>query len=157
MASVIGAMDAVAVASGAAVGALLRYGVSEGAVRAGGVTVKPWATCTVNIVGSGALGAVVALSQPPPVHRSAGSADVLRRAASTGTSRAAGAALSPRAALFFSTGLLGGFTTFSSFAVDVALAGSFARGAALVAITNAGSLGAAVACFRLVGARRGLL
>lgn len=82
-----------AVASGGALGSLLRWLVETALpAAAGGV---PWATVLVNVAGSAVLGAVVALL---------GSGAPLRRA-------------------FLGTGVLGGFTTFSTYAVQVALLG----------------------------------
>lgn len=90
-----------AVASGGALGSLLRW-LAETALpaAAGGV---PWATVLVNVVGSAVLGAVVALL---------GSGAPTRRA-------------------FLGTGVLGGFTTFSTYAVQVALLGQVVPALAL--------------------------
>ncbi len=81
------------VALGGAIGSALRYGVNIAAPRLLG-TGFPWATLTVNIVGSflmGLLSAALAekFSDQPDLR------------------------------LFLTTGILGGFTTFSAFSLDV--------------------------------------
>ncbi|GAA1174966.1 CrcB family protein [Ornithinimicrobium humiphilum] len=93
-----------AVALGGAVGSLLRWGV-EGVLPAaeGGL---PVATLLVNVVGSLLIGALAVLLAGPSVEAS-------RRA-------------------FWTTGLLGGFTTFSTFAVQVAALGAVAPATALL-------------------------
>lgn len=106
-----------AVALGGASGSLLRWAV-EGALPASAGAV-PWATLTVNVVGSAALGAVgvvLASGSCPPVHRA-----------------------------FLTTGLLGGFTTFSTYAVQVALLGERAPALAVTyaALTPALCVGSA--------------
>lgn len=73
---------------GGAVGTLARHGVAQ---WLGASTAWPWATFCVNVVGSLALGVVVARIGRP---------DDPRR-------------------LLLGTGLLGGFTTYSAFAVEV--------------------------------------
>lgn len=82
------------VAAGGAIGSMARYLVTQGALWAMGPGF-PWGTLTVNVVGSLLMGLLVA-------------ALVLK-----GEDTAA-----PR--LFLATGVLGGFTTFSSFSLDVA-------------------------------------
>lgn len=84
-----------AIAAGGAVGSVGRYlcVVALGGWLGNGF---PWGTLAVNIVGSFAMGVVVQLAalhwQPPPEVK-----------------------------LFLTVGLLGGFTTFSSFSLEVAL------------------------------------
>jgi CrcB protein len=78
------------VALGGALGAVLRYLTSLGAMRLIGAGF-PWGTVIVNIVGSFAMGIVVV---------------VLAHVSGT------------RFAPFLMTGLLGGFTTFSAFSLD---------------------------------------
>jgi CrcB protein len=76
------------VALGGALGALLRFAVTEQV----GSSTSPWGTLTVNLVGSlalGALSAALALS-----------------------------VVSEGQALLFGTGLLGAFTTMSTFSMD---------------------------------------
>ncbi|RMH48380.1 MAG: fluoride efflux transporter CrcB [Alphaproteobacteria bacterium] len=80
------------VALGGALGASLRYLVSVGAMRLLGPGF-PWATLFVNVVGSFAMGVIVVVL----AHKDA-----------------------TRLAPFLMTGLLGGFTTFSAFSLDVA-------------------------------------
>lgn len=80
---------------GGGIGAALRHGVNIGAARLLG-TSFPWGTLTVNIVGSfvmGLLTAWFAFEASPSQHWR----------------------------LFLTTGILGGFTTFSTFSLDSAL------------------------------------
>ncbi|MEM1371090.1 MAG: fluoride efflux transporter CrcB [Pseudomonadota bacterium] len=82
-------------AAGGALGAAARYLVSVAAVRmAGPGAVFPWGTLTVNIVGSFLMGVVVHW-----LAVRAGGGSELRT--------------------FLATGILGGFTTFSAFSLDV--------------------------------------
>jgi CrcB protein len=83
-------MTLIQVALGGALGAVLRYLTSVGAMRLVGPGF-PWATMTVNVVGSFAMGVLVV---------------VLAREGGT------------RLAPFLMTGVLGGFTTFSAFSLD---------------------------------------
>ena len=80
-----------AVAAGGVAGALIRYGAGQlGPARAGGF---PWATFGINVVGCAVIGAfLVLVTEILTVHR------LVRP--------------------FFGTGVLGGFTTFSTYAVD---------------------------------------
>jgi CrcB protein len=80
---------------GGGIGAALRHGVNVGTARLLG-TGFPFGTLTVNIVGSLAMGLFAAY------FAFKGDASQHWR-------------------LFFTTGLLGGFTTFSAFSLDVAL------------------------------------
>jgi len=82
-----------AIASGGALGAMARYGVSLAAFRVMGSNF-PWGTLTVNAVGSFAMGGVIAWLAATEPHGSA-----LRA--------------------FLTIGLLGAFTTFSTFSLDV--------------------------------------
>jgi len=93
------------VALGGAVGATLRYGVGRLSVAAFGAT-WPVGTGIVNVVGSLLLGLLVGLGPR---------------------------GLSPEARLFAATGVLGAFTTFSTFSVET------------VSLAQRGDLGAAVA------------
>ncbi|WP_235735292.1 fluoride efflux transporter FluC [Nocardioides alcanivorans] len=78
------------VALGGMVGALARHGLEESwPTAAGGF---PWATFTINVVGSGALGALMAWVFTRTVH--------------------------PLTRPLLGTGLLGGFTTFSTYALE---------------------------------------
>lgn len=85
----------VIVAAGGAVGASLRHLTGLAAMRLLGVNF-PWGTLAVNIVGSFAMGVFIEL-----LARRFGASNELR--------------------LFIATGLLGGFTTFSAFSLDVAV------------------------------------
>ncbi len=83
-----------AIGMGGALGAISRHGVNLVAVQLAGPDF-PWGTLTVNIVGSFIMGLIIAIFaqfwQPPEAWR-----------------------------LFLVTGFLGGFTTFSTFSLDVA-------------------------------------
>ncbi len=83
------------VAAGGAIGASARHLVNSAALRWLGPGV-PWHTAAINIVGSFGIGLIVAW-----------------------LARRAGA--SPELRLFLVTGILGGFTTFSAFSLDVAV------------------------------------
>jgi CrcB protein len=80
---------------GAGIGGALRHSVNIACARACGVAF-PWGTLTVNVVGSFAIGVL------------AGWLAVK-----------AGETWSQPVRLFFATGILGGFTTFSAFSLDV--------------------------------------
>lgn len=80
------------VAIGGAVGSALRHLVNLAALRLGGPGF-PWGTLTVNVVGCLAMGMLVEL--------------IARRFGASAEMR-----------LVLATGLLGGFTTFSAFALD---------------------------------------
>lgn len=93
---------------GGGIGAAARHGVNIGAARLLGVNF-PHGTLIVNIVGSFLMGLLAAWF-----------------------AFKAGAAWSQHARLFLTTGVLGGFTTFSAFSLDTALL--WERGAIWVAI-----------------------
>jgi len=78
---------------GGCVGAACRFLVSGAVHRLMPVAVVPWGTLLVNVVGCAAIGAVAAWSES--------------RAVLTDSTR-----------LFVFTGVLGGFTTFSAFALE---------------------------------------
>ena len=106
----------VIVAAGGAVGASLRHLTGLAAIRLLGVNF-PWGTLAVNIVGSFAMGVFIEL-----LARRFGASNELR--------------------LFVATGLLGGFTTFSAFSLDVAVlwergAAGTAAGYVLVSVIGA--------------------
>lgn len=82
---------------GAGIGGSLRHAVNVACARAFG-TGFPWGTITVNIVGSFAMGALAAW-----------------------LAFKAGEGWSQPLRLFLTTGILGGFTTFSAFSLDAAL------------------------------------
>ncbi len=82
---------------GGGLGAMARHGVNITAARLFGIAF-PWGTLTVNIVGSLCMGLFVGWF-------------ALR----------AGGAVTQHARLFLTTGVLGGFTTFSAFSLDVAM------------------------------------
>lgn len=82
---------------GAGLGGVLRHGVNVGAARLVG-TNFPWGTLTVNVVGSLVMG----LAAGYFAFRD-------------------GLNWTQHARLFLTTGVLGGFTTFSAFSLDVAV------------------------------------
>jgi fluoride exporter len=109
----------VLVALGGAIGASLRHLVNLGALRLLGPSL-PWGTLAVNVAGCLAMGVFVEV-----LGRRLGGSAELR--------------------LFVATGLLGGFTTFSAFSLDIAVL--WERGAAAAALgyalaSVAGSLAA---------------
>lgn len=84
-------MNWLLVALGGAIGASLRYSASIWLVKPGGLF--PWTTWSVNLLGCFLAGAFFAFSQRYPV-------------------------LQQEARLLFMVGILGGFTTFSSFGLE---------------------------------------
>ncbi|MBB4041888.1 CrcB protein [Microvirga flocculans] len=82
---------------GAGIGGALRHGVNVGCARICG-TAFPWGTLTVNVVGSFVMGALAAW-----------------------LAFRAGEGWSQPLRLFLTTGILGGFTTFSAFSLDAVL------------------------------------
>ncbi|GAA2810709.1 fluoride efflux transporter CrcB [Kitasatospora sp. CM 4170] len=81
-----------AVALGGAVGAAARYGA--GLLWPAGPAAFPWTTLAVNVVGCAVIGVfLVAVTEGRPAH--------------------------PLLRPFFGTGVLGGFTTFSTYEVDI--------------------------------------
>lgn len=100
-----------AIAVGGGIGSVLRYVVTLLVTQRAGPGF-PWATLAINVAGSLAIGIIAELS----------------------VTRALG--IGPVARLFLMTGILGGFTTFSTFSLDiVTLAG---ERAALLACAYAG-------------------
>ncbi len=115
------------VAAGGAIGASMRHLVGLAAFRLMGPAF-PWGTLAVNIVGSFAMGVFIEL-----LARRFGASSELR--------------------LFVTTGLLGGFTTFSAFSLDVAVLwerGAQALAAGYVAASVAGAIAALFAGLMLV-------
>lgn len=82
---------------GAGIGGALRHGVNVGCARMCG-TAFPWGTLTVNIVGSFIMGVLAGW-----------------------LAFKAGEGWSQPLRLFLTTGILGGFTTFSAFSLDAVL------------------------------------
>jgi fluoride exporter len=82
---------------GAGIGGALRHGVNVGCARMCGAAF-PWGTLTVNVVGSFIMGAIAGW-----------------------LASKAGEASSQSLWLFLTTGILGGFTTFSAFSLDAVL------------------------------------
>lgn len=98
-----------AVALGGALGSLLRFFVA-GAVQSASWSGFPWGIFVVNITGGFAMGAIVELS-------------------------ALKLSLSPELRAFLTVGILGGYTTFSTFSLDSVLLiqrGAYASAAAYV-------------------------
>jgi CrcB protein len=112
---------------GGGIGAALRHGVNLAAARLFG-TAFPYGTLTVNVVGSvimGLLAAYFAFKGDATQHWR----------------------------LFFTTGILGGFTTFSAFSLDVALLyerGQIGLAALYVLVSVAVSIAGLFAGFALV-------
>ena len=110
----------VAAALGGALGALARWGLGEALPHDGGGW--PWATLVVNLTGCLVLGVLLALFARHPRH--------------------------PWLRPFLGTGVLGGYTTFSTFSVDavqLADAGRWPLAAGYVAVSVAGGVLAAAA------------
>ncbi len=82
---------------GAGIGGALRHGVNVGCARMYG-TAFPWGTLTVNVVGSFIMGVLTAW-----------------------LAFKAGEGWSQPLRLFLTTGILGGFTTFSAFSLDAVM------------------------------------
>ncbi len=111
-------MNWLLVALGGATGSVARYGAYRmWPASPGGFPVP---TLTVNLIGSFAIGLIYM--------------SVAARGASADNAR-----------LFWMTGVLGGFTTYSAFALETALLGFSLTGAAYVAATVVGCLLAAIA------------
>ena len=106
----------VAVAVGAGIGGVVRYAIGVWTVSRFGPHHGWLATGFINVSGSLVIGVVVEL--------------------------AARGFVTPLAGLFLATGILGGYTTFSTFALEIALA--VPGSAALAALYAAGSVGAGV-------------
>lgn len=88
------------VGAGAALGGILRYLLVVFAVARGGAGVSPLATFLINVTGSFLIGIVIEASAARPE-------------------------MSPLVRLFLATGVLGGYTTFSTFSFEtLALASS---------------------------------
>ncbi len=103
--------DWMAVALGGAIGALLRFYVSETVSSEG----FPWATLTVNLVGSLLLGVM--------------------------TAAVAASTLSETQALLLGTGILGAFTTLSTFSVETATLYQEEQWSALLGYVASSALG----------------
>ena len=120
------------VAAGGAIGAALRHGVGVLTLRHLSSS-WPWATFTVNILGSFAMGLLIGWL----------------------ALRAEGAGQSTR--LFLATGLLGGFTTFSAFSLEtMSLLRTGETVKALAYVTFSVVLGVAALGLGLWLTRRGL-
>lgn len=114
------------VGAGGAIGAVLRYAVSGAAYRILGASF-PWGTLAVNVLGCFIIGVAWALAEESTV--------------------------SPAARVFFLTGILGAFTTFSTFGletINLLRDGEVALGIANVVGSNLAGLLAVVLGFFLV-------
>jgi CrcB protein len=113
------------VATGGAAGSVLRYAMGIWCARWFGVAL-PWGTLAVNVIGSALIGLLGGLML-------------------------GGVPLSQEARVLAITGILGGFTTFSAFSLDVGTL--FLRSptiaAGYLALTLAGGLGAFAIAFML--------
>ncbi|MEE1658078.1 fluoride efflux transporter CrcB [Microvirga sp. CF3062] len=98
---------------GAGIGGTLRHGVNVGCARMCGAAF-PWGTLTVNVVGSFLMGAIAAWLA---LRGDEGWSQPLR--------------------LFLTTGILGGFTTFSAFSLDAVML--WERGQAGLAMAYVGA------------------
>ena len=101
------------VAAGGAIGSVLRYLLGGAIQQQASKSVLPWGTLVVNLSGCFVIGLLWELSEA--------------------------VAISPNVRIFTFIGVLGGFTTFSSFALEnrnLLSDGEFAYAAANVAISN---------------------
>lgn len=115
------------IAAGGAVGAVLRYAVSGLAHRVFGPTF-PWGTLAVNVAGAFVLGLLWALSERVP--------------------------FPPRVAPFLFVGVLGAFTTFSTYSLEsVNLLRDGEVGLGLLNVVGSNVLGLAVVWLGFVCAR----
>ena len=116
---------------GAGVGGALRHGVNVGCARAFGLGF-PWGTLIVNVAGSFAMGVLAAY-----------------------VAQRGGEGWSQHLRLLLTTGVLGGFTTFSAFSLDAVLLwerGAVGLALAYVAGSVLASIGALVLGLALVRA-----
>jgi CrcB protein len=117
----LSAVPILCVAAGGALGSVARHWIGVMALRHLGANF-PWGTLTVNVIGSAVIGVI-------------------------GGVIAAGMVLAPELRLFLVTGILGGFTTFSSFSLDTGAL--FERSPALAAAYLAASITGGLAAFAL--------
>lgn len=115
---------------GGAMGAGLRHLSTMGVARVLGLAF-PWGTLSVNIAGSFIMGVFVEL--------------LARRLG-----------LPQEVRLFVATGVLGGFTTFSAFSLDVAVLWERGAGAPAIAYVAASVLGSILALFAGLWLARGV-
>ena len=112
------------IAAGGILGAEARYGLARWVSHPAGT--MPWSTVVINVLGSFLLGALMALIDARGAHR------LLRP--------------------FVGVGILGGFTTFSTFAVDVDVllhAHRYGVAAGYLALTVVACLAAVTAAYRM--------
>lgn len=122
-------MDVLAVFVGGGLGSVARYALSLVPWKTVGEAGFPLATLVTNVVGAFVIGLVVAAAAPQ--------------------------GLSPRTVLFLKTGVCGGFTTFSTFALetsDLFVRGDYLVGAAYMALSFALGVAACLAAQALVAA-----
>ena len=114
-------MNAVLVFLGGGIGAAARYGLNISVPRATGAGF-PWATLIINISGCFVMGLITAWLMLRP-------------------------SLAPEWRLFLTTGILGGFTTFSAFSLDFAQLIERGEGSQALAYGAASVLLSILACF----------
>lgn len=110
------------VALGGAIGSLLRYGVAS-AIQSPASTGFPWGILIVNVTGGFAMGVIVELA-------------------------ALKLQISPELRAFLTVGILGGYTTFSTFSLDSVMLiqrGAYASAAGYIAGSTVLSIGAVFA------------
>ncbi|MER7751469.1 fluoride efflux transporter CrcB [Kitasatospora sp. NPDC097643] len=118
------------VAVGGAIGAMARYGA--GLAWTDGPSAFPWTTLLVNVTGCAVIGVfLVVVTEGRPVH--------------------------PLLRPFFGTGVLGGFTTFSTYAVDVRRLVEHGRPGPGLAYLGLTLLGALAAVWAAAGLTRRLI
>ena len=121
------------IAAGGALGAVLRYLVAGWSQRASGSATFPWGTLAVNLLGCLSIGALGAVFAGP--HR-----------------------VREEVRVMLLVGILGGFTTYSSFAFETFMLADerqYARALANIVLTNGLCLAAAWLAYRVVQAVRG--
>ncbi|MEP7028073.1 MAG: fluoride efflux transporter CrcB [Candidatus Eisenbacteria bacterium] len=117
----------IGIALGGALGSLLRYAFGGWIQHASGGTF-PWGTLAINVAGCAAIGALTAYADR-------------------------GGLLSPAWRMALQVGVLGGFTTFSSFGLEtfrLVSDGDFGRAAAYFGATNAAGFAAVWIAYRLM-------
>jgi len=117
----------VGIALGGALGTLLRWGIGGWVQHASGGTF-PWGTLCINVAGCAVIGALAAFTDR-------------------------GGLLSPAWRMALQVGVLGGFTTYSSFGLEtfrLVSAGDLGRAAAYFGLTSTGGFAAVWLTYRLV-------
>lgn len=118
----------IGIAIGGAAGTLVRWGLGGFIQHVSGGTF-PWGTLVINVAGCAAIGALAAFTDR-------------------------GGFLSPPWRMALQIGVLGGFTTYSTFGLEtfrLVSAGDMSRAAAYFGLTSAGGFAAVWLAYRLVG------